>query len=260
MKNWYKDILKAPEQAFVAKTQWVFLFITVTTLWFNPYAFMALLLGWFLGWFGGIMVAHRWYTHKYFKIKYKFSEIVFHVIYNLTLIGSIISYKYQHGLHHRYNENVESDPHTPLRTGFWKTTFGVYGNTWKHDKKFWLKLLRENTIGRWFHEYYYLVPMLTVLSLLLIDVWYMLTFISAVSISWQLIQLKIATLHWKVPGASKNFDCGGYNVWWLKPILLGDEIHNNHHYDGSRADVNFFKKLKEFDPSYYVGRLLEKIC
>jgi fatty-acid desaturase len=256
----YKDIVRAPEQATVARTQWVFMALTLTTLWFNPYVIYALCLGWFLGWFGGIMVAHRWYTHKYFTVKYKITEIVFHVIYNLTLIGSIVSYKYQHGLHHRYNEDVAGDPHTPLRTGFWKTTFGVYGAIWKHDKKLWLKLLRENALGRWFHEHYYTVPIVLGLVLLYVNVWYLLTFVSAVTISWQIIQLKIATLHWKIPGATKNFTCGGYNIWWLKPLLMGDESHNNHHYDGSKANANFCKDWKEFDPSYYVGRCLERLC
>jgi fatty-acid desaturase len=256
----YKTLIRAPEQETVAYTQWIFASITLTTIWFNPYVFSVVLFGWLLGWFGGIMVAHRWYTHKYFTVKFKLTEIIFHVIYNLTLIGSIISYKYQHGLHHKHNENVDSDPHTPLRTGFWKTTGGVYGAVWSHDKKFWLKLLRENTLGRWFHEHYYLIPFTLMVILFLIDPWYLLTFISAVTFSWQLIQLKIATLHWKVPCAKKNFNCGGYNIWWLKPLLLGDEMHNNHHYDGSKKNMNFFARVQEFDPSYYVGRALEKIC
>lgn len=255
-----KNLIRAPEQSTVAKTQWIFMLITVTTMWFNPYIFYAIIIGWFLSWFGGIMVAHRWYTHRYFKVKYKLTELTFHIIYNLTLIGSIVSYKYQHGLHHRYNEDVTGDPHTPLRTGFWKTTFGIYGSIWKHDKKLWLKLLRESTLSRWFHEYYYLVPIIIGLTLISIDVWYFITYISSVTLSWQFIQLKIATLHWKVPGASKNFKCGGYNIWWLKPILLGDENHNNHHYNGSYANTNLLNTWKEFDLSYYAGKYLERLC
>ena len=251
--------LKAPSQKIVVGIQWIFVLLFVFYLFFfdiNPWI---IFVGWFLGWFGGIIIPHRWYSHNYFVINKNYIKILFHTIYNLTLIGSIISYKYQHALHHKFNDDVNADPHTPFRTGFWNTTFGLYDNVWKHDRKLWIRLLRECKISKWFHENYFLIPILLIITLGLIDIELLLFYTASVTISWQLIQLKIATLHWKVWGAYKNYDCGGYNIWWLKPILMGDEMHNNHHYS-SKPNKNYKNNWKEFDPSFYVCKFLNKIC
>jgi len=57
----------------------------------------------------------------------------------------------------------------------------------------------------------------------------------------------VGELKYSSPAAPK---CDARNVWWLTPIMLGANWHNNHHAQSNTARAGF--EWYEIDPIYYV--------
>jgi stearoyl-CoA desaturase (delta-9 desaturase) len=237
----------------------ILFFIGLLILPFNVLILYGILLGWLLSVIGANLVAHRWVTHKHFYIKSNLLKHVFLIIYNLNLIGSIIVYASQHILHHRYTGDHEKDPHSPDRQGFLKTHFRFYGErNFKISLKYFRKLY-NTPILRFYHDFYW-APLI-VYSLFLIlffPVGYFYYFlITPLFVTFHLSQAQVTLTHMKIFGSYQNFtdteqSKTSYNNWLLKPFMLGEELHNNHHRYPGRPNQGLSSSIKDYDILYHV--------
>jgi len=77
--------------------------------------------------------------------------------------------------------------------------------------------------------------------------------------SFWLSKIVVVLVHIKSIGykLDKSSD-SSRNVWWLKPLTWGEELHNNHHHYSGHANHNIQKNWKEFDILYYIGKMIER--
>ena len=74
-----------------------------------------------------------------------------------------------------------------------------------------------------------------------------------------LSKLVVILVHIKVLGTGQNRgEDTSRNLCWLKPIMWGEELHNNHHRLPSEANHNHKKTIFQFDVLYYIGKLIEE--
>ena len=105
---------------------------------------------------------------------------------------------------------------------------------------------------RFFHNYYYLIHIITGAVLFLFGIEYFLAFLIVPAVvSFHIAQIQVGLLHLKLPGSFRNYsNLESYNIPWLKPLLLGEELHNNHHANPSHVNRGEHYGIKEYDPLY----------
>jgi hypothetical protein len=116
----------------------------------------------------------------------------------------------------------------------------------------------SNPIMNFFHRNYFLIIIAYVLLLALINpILIIFAFAIPAVMQFQTNAILIALVHSprsKIVGGYRNFETTdrSVNIWWLKPLLLGEELHNNHHGMPSSITMNSGRGWKDFDPLYYV--------
>ena len=176
--------------------------------------------------------AHRIFTHKAMDISPR-AHWIGHFIFNMCGWGSALVFGSIHKMHHRYS-GTENDPHEPRYQGKWNVFLGNYNLC--TDKKFFKREYKKPHAA-WFHKNYFK------LAWLFIPIFGPLT-----AISFWLRYLLLVVVH----DGEEDGDTAR-NKWWLWPLLLGDEMHYEHHRSATRA------KLHNLDMVYYSGCLLKLI-
>jgi stearoyl-CoA desaturase (Delta-9 desaturase) len=233
------------------------------------YILYFLLAHWFLSLFCQTFFLHRYGSHKMFKMN-KFWERFFYLFTFLTQGASFLNpraYAILHRMHHSYSD-TEKDPHSPhFFKDVWHMTMhtkDIYLNYAKHnvqpDKKF------EGNYPEW-KMMDKISDMWVVRSLFIVA--YILFYVKFATFWWMFLLLPIHLFIGPIQGAVVNW-CGhkyGYsnfdnadhsrNSIPLDFLLLGELMQNNHHKHPNSP--NFAKKWFEFDPTYPVMLLLNKL-
>ena len=168
-----------------------------------------------------------------------------------------------HRKHHQASD-TSADPHSPKIYGIWRVLFGgafLYAKA-KQDREM-VEKLGISTPDDWIERKVYTPhPLLGILLMLIID---LVLFGPIGGIMWGVQMLWIpfwaagvinGLAHWwgyrnyKVKDTSRNLLPWG--VW-----IGGEELHNNHHGDGSSA--KFSKKWWEFDIGWFYIRILQML-
>jgi len=228
-----------------------------------------LLLHWYLSLFGQTFFLHRYGAHKMFTMN-KFWEKFFYIFAWVTQGSSYLNpraYAILHRMHHAYSD-TEQDPHTPH---FFKEVFTMM----MHTKKIYNDVLNKRVVidekfDRNFPEY----PGIDRIA----DSWYTRIgfglaytafYVVFATHWWMFLLLPIHYLMGPIHGAIvnwaghkygyRNFDEGdkSKNTLWLDFLMMGELFQNNHHHRGSRP--NFAAKWYEFDPTYPIILLLDKL-
>ena len=168
-----------------------------------------------------------------------------------------------HRKHHQKSDTVD-DPHSPKIYGIWQVLFGgafLYVKA-KQDTAMVNKLgvgCPDDWVERNVYSQY---PGLGIVLLLLIDT---LVFGWAGLLVWgvQMIWIPFwaagvinGLAHWV---GYRNYEVKdtSRNLWPIAFWIGGEELHNNHHGDGTSA--KFSKKWYEFDIGWFYIRVLEKL-
>lgn len=196
--------------------------------------------------------AHRYFTHKSFKAK-KWAEAIMAFFFTLASSGSVIGYVLIHNKHHR-NSDAEGDPHNPRVSGYLKTWLGILDKqNLTVDPRAYMRL-RTNSVLRVLHDYYFLFIALYIVIITACFGFKGLIFLYCLPVVLQfhansaLIVLchsnEFGYRNFDTPDRSKNLNP------FFKFFLLGEELHNNHHYRAGSATVNIKNHWLEFDPLY----------
>lgn len=214
---------------------------------FIPYYFFTtLFIGWILNNIFNYLFIHRIYSHRHFKLNDAFNKVAL-FIFSMMNLGSPPIYAATHYKHHLYS-GTKNDPHDPYHVGFVRTFFSLWTDTFSPNQKIFSKLMKDK-VSKWYHINHVYLSFGSAIFfpfLIVVPFWFS--------------KIVIMIVHLKNVGY-QNFklDDNSKNVWWLKLLCWGEELHNNHHKDHTANNHNFSKNIKEFDLLFYIGKSLE-IC
>lgn len=233
----------------------------------NWYIVLALIVHWYLSLFCQTFFLHRYAAHGMFKLSPFFDRF----FYFLTFISQGPSflnpraYALLHQAHHKYSD-TEKDPHSPH---FYPTLKKMMLKTF-HD----YHALVRNPIGERDDHYYPTWPLLDKFATTWAHtfMWigiYVATYTFFAESIWGYGFLLIHMLMGPIQGATVNWFGHklGYRNFSLPDqskntlpvdfLLMGELYQNNHHQ--YPLDLNFAKKWFEWDPTYPIIWLLEKL-
>jgi fatty-acid desaturase len=257
--RWIRRYIKSPSNRDVQILQLILHLSIIGSLFYIDN--VILMYGFFIGllysWFGANLTAHRWLTHKYIEVKSTVVKILLHYILTLNIIGSGVVYANVHWQHHQHTDDVDLDPHTPYRNGVLKTYLRMNGDYQFVFNRRLFKKMMSDPISAFFHRYYFLIIAATIIILYSISIEALLMFFAIpAAVCFHLAQFQAVLTHTKLIGATQNYDRNGaehsYNIWWLKPFLFGEVLHNNHHGNPGSPDSGKQGSWKEFDPLYHL--------
>jgi fatty-acid desaturase len=250
----FKRQLKAPSTNEIHLLQLVMHVLSLLCLIFFPKTFfIGVIWGWFIANLGGGLIGHRYVSHRQFEISSPYIKAILYIFYNLNLIGSAVNYANIHILHHNFSDDIEKDPTTWKRPGLLKCHFSFYEFDFKGKIKLrYFKKLMSDKYNRFFHEYYYLPVLLLTFITLLIKFEYFLGFVAVPAVvAFHIAQLQVSILHYPIRGSFRpDKTTEAYNIPWMKFLLLGEELHNNHHADPNNPNRNLNNKWRELDPLF----------
>jgi stearoyl-CoA desaturase (delta-9 desaturase) len=200
---------------------------------------------------GSGMGAHRYWSHKSFKT-IPVVENIMAFAFTIASAGSIIGYAVIHLKHHQYSDNKE-DPHSPQHVSFWKAWLGLFKKENLSISPKSYKRFIQDPILRFYHKYFFLVILAYVSGLMALGIKYFLFgYCVPVVINFHANSFLIVLCHNRGFGY-RNFDTKdvSYNLFpWFKLLLLGEEMHNNHHHRPTAVNLNIRKKWHEVDLLY----------
>jgi fatty-acid desaturase len=249
-----KKWLKAPDAKEIRTVQFFAHLLSAYSFFYHPHlSLVGVAWGWLIAGLGGVLIGHRYVAHKQFEFPNPFFKYFFYYLYNLNTIGSAVNYANIHWLHHKHSDDINLDPTTWKRTGIVSTHFTFYNFTFtgKINLRQYKSLIKDST-NRFFHDYYYLPHIITLILLLPLGAPYVIVFLAIPAIvSFHIAQLQVGILHLNLPGSyRKDQTLEAYNIPWLKPLLFGEELHNNHHSQPNEADRGQDASISEYDPLY----------
>ena len=212
---------------------------------------------------------HRYAAHQLFTMS-KFWERFFFVLTWVTQGSSYLSastYGRMHRMHHAFAD-TEKDVHSPkndptiwkmlMKTVYWY--MGIFRGEieveerFKHDLPEWKRFDNfahgmPSRIGWgviYLCFYLYFAPSLWLL--LLLPVHFFMGPIHGVIINW---------FSHKVGYPNHNTNDTSTNLFPIEVIMLGEGLHNNHHYAPTRP--SFAQKWFEFDPTFGAIWVMDKL-
>ena len=224
---------------------------------------------WFLSLFCQTFFLHRYASHKMFTMN-TFWERFFYGFTFLVQGASFLNpraYAIMHRMHHAYSD-TEKDPHSPhFFRDVWQMTM--------QTKNIYINYVTNKTEPeKAFRGKYPEWPLIDKISnfwivRILFGVGYFVFYWYFAPYWWMFLLLPVHFFMGPVHGAIVNW-CGhkyGYsnydnddhskNTIPIDIFLMGELMQNNHH--KSPNSINFAKKWYEFDPTYPVILLLDRV-
>lgn len=198
---------------------------------------------------------HRLFSHKGFKT----NTFIKRTLLWLGMIagqGSPIFWIGIHrGYHHRFADKI-GDAHSP-KDGFWHSYILWMFKRNSMSIRSVIDLVKDPDMA-FAHRHYIKIFWITHLFFCLINfkLWlFLLGFPAFITLHSFLAQTSLTHIKWL---GYRNFETkdDSVNSIWLFPFILGEAWHNNHH--GNGRNPNFGLKWWEFDPTYYIIKMIEK--
>lgn len=199
---------------------------------------------------------HRYFSHRSFKTS-RWFQFIMAFLGTLTAQNGVLWWAANHRHHHRYADKPE-DLHSPKQRGFWHAHMG------------WVLTYRVNRTNfelvrdflkfpeiRWLDRYWLFVVAAFAATILAIGGWF--------AFYWCFLLSTVLLLHGTFTvnslahmWGSRRYETGdtSRNNFFIALLTMGEGWHNNHHRYMGSARQGFF--WWEFDPSYYVLKILEK--
>lgn len=263
-KNWF-GLNNHPTHKSVRRWQWMLHLAIPFALYYMTWTNFAILYATFAVFhgLGAGIGAHRYFTHKSFTTS-RFCEWLMSLAHTIASGGSTIGYVLIHIPHHAKSDK-EGDPHNPNEIGFWNAWVGNFlQENLKVGPKTYMRMLNKPVIGFTHKHYWKIIAAYNVLVLAIGGPigWLYAYAVPAIMV-FHVNSALIVLTHYKMkydgsyrPPETETSD-DSYNLHPLtKFIFLGEEMHHNHHYKPSASNLNIRKVWYEFDPLYYVIKLL----
>ncbi len=238
------------------------------------YAVIAAFVGhWYLSLFCQTFFLHRYSAHKMFKMN-KFWERFFYLLTYISQGSSYLSpraYAILHRMHHAFSD-TEKDPHSPHHTK------NVFTMMWETKDIYNAVLNRKRTIETQFERNYPEWKLIERLG----DSWSSRAGWGLLYASFYILAYLYLDMHWAfffllpihflmgpIHGAIVNWSGHKYgyqnfdnqdkskNSLIIDFLMLGELFQNNHHKRPN--SLNFGSRWYEFDPTYPVILMLEKL-
>ncbi len=234
---------------------------------------IAFLVHWYLSLFCQTFFLHRYSAHKMFTMN-KFWERFFYFLTYISQGSSYLSpraYAILHRMHHAFSD-TEKDPHSPHHTK------NVFTMMWSTKEIYNAVLSRKREVEHRFERNYPEWNLIEKLGDswvsrigwgLLYSAFYILAYIY-LDMHWAFFfLLPIHFLMGPIHGAIVNWSGHKYgyqnfdnqdeskNSLIFDFLMLGELFQNNHHKRPN--SINFGQKWFEFDPTYPVIKLLDKL-
>ncbi|OIQ30318.1 MAG: acyl-CoA desaturase [Bacteroidetes bacterium MedPE-SWsnd-G2] len=224
-------------------------------------------------WYGGLFFQtfflHRYAAHQAFTMSKTMERITYVLTWLFQGSNYLSAYGYgiMHRMHHAYTD-TEKDPHSPkydenVMAMMWRTKT-IYQDINKQriavEEKFTKNVPQWLAFDRMASSR---------VSRLLWTALYVVFFMQFATSWWQWALLPIIVLMAPIHGVIINWYAHiyGYVNFKLKDtsknllpvdvLMMGEAYHNNHHKHASKA--NFGVKWHEFDPTYFIMRIFNKI-
>ena len=215
--------------------------------WFSVLAFLLLF---YLRLFAISGVFHRYYSHRSYEMQRWFQLVVTAIGCSAGQKGPL-SWASIHRRHHLYSDRP-GDPHSPMQNGLFYSHLG-----WllKKEAIYTTSELMDEYEAQpeiiFLNRYHYLPTLALMLGLYGLGAYLESHYAQLGVTPWQLLLwgglastllLLHATcvinslMHFR---GSRAFDTNDHsnNVWWLWPITIGENYHNNHHRHPSSANA-----------------------
>lgn len=207
------------------------------------------------------VILHRYFSHRSFDT----NKIIHTLLALLSILpgqGSPIAWAAAHRHHHKYSDG-DLDNHSPkesyfLAAGGWLLKGYDWVVTRKKLKTIPTDLLRDKNVVA-LDKHYYTIWFIVMLTGFLVNYQFGLYFLAA-PIGWTLMIASLVSLgcHIELPGSYKTHNTldNTYNNLYIQCIVLGDALHNNHHNNPSKFDLQ--EKKYEFDVARIIINIIRK--
>ena len=223
-----------------------------TALWgvFRYYAGMFLVTG----------VYHRYFSHRSYRMNRGWQFVAAFLACTNAQKGPIW-WSGMHEWHHLYADE-QPDWHTPWKDFWWAHVGWILCDATKVAPARFTRRWDEHRFPElnWLDRHYLVPPILLGVIAVLFGGWS--------GLFWSFIIPTVALYHGTffinslahLPSlGSRRFDVPNTsrNIWWLWPVTLGENYHNNHHHErwAARQGITWW----EIDPTYYGLKLLSWI-
>ncbi|MBS1718010.1 MAG: fatty acid desaturase [Armatimonadetes bacterium] len=207
--------------------------------------------------FGVTAGFHRYFSHRTFKTSRTF-QFLLGLLAETSAQRGILWWASKHRDHHKHSDS-ELDIHSPIVRGFFYSHIGwIYSPKGEEMDYSNVKDLEKYPELRWLDKHIYAPAIALAIACFLFGGWQMLVvgfLFSTVALYHGTFAINSLAHVW----GRKKYFTGDHsrNNWFLAIITLGEGWHNNHHYYMASARQGF--RWYEFDPTYYVLVLLQKL-
>ena len=199
---------------------------------------------------------HRYFSHRTFKTSRVFQFLLAFAAQTSSQKG-VLWWAAHHRDHHRYSD-MPGDIHSP-KQGFWRSHV-----TWILSRRYTgtdeakIKDFARYPELRWLNKYHLVPPVLFAVALSVVG--------GMPALFWGFFVSTVLLWHGTFLVNSLNHIWGSRryattdtsrNNAFIALFTMGEGWHNNHHHFMSSANQGFF--WWEFDPSFYLIRLFEKL-
>lgn len=237
---------------------------------YSHVALASMIVFYLIRYFGVSVVYHRYFSHRSFKTSRWFQFV-------LGLIGTTsgqrgpLWWAAGHRRHHRFSD-TELDVHSPNNGTLFHSHLG-----WLLKKESLgtnLDLVRDFTKYPeivWLNKYHSVGIVLSFIFLFLTGHYLGIYFPSLETSGWQLlvwggvlstlicchVVLGLNSINHTLGKKAYPTDDKSTNIWWMFPFMLGEHLHNNHHYFPSSHTTAFIRG--ELDILGSTIRFMEKL-
>lgn len=206
------------------------------------------------------IILHRYFSHRSFQVN-KYLHYMFSILSILPGQGSPIAWAAAHRHHHK-NSDGPLDNHSPkesyfLAMGGWLLKGFNYVVVEKKLKTIPTDLLRDKFIYLIDKNYYYIWCIL--ICIFAASHFKFFLYFLIAPIGWSLLIASFVTLgcHLKLYKSYRNYELNDntHNNMIFQCLVLGDALHNNHHYDPSQYNLKV--KKFEFDPAGLIIKIIK---
>lgn len=197
---------------------------------------------------------HRYFSHRTFKTS-RALQLLFALGAMSSSQKGVLWWAGHHRTHHKHSDQA-GDVHSSLRDGFfWSHVAWILSRQYEHTDDARVRDLSKYPELVWLDRFWAVPPALLGVGLFLAGGWFALV--------WGFCVSTVLLWHgtFTINSLTHMFGSRRYpttdnsrNSAILAVITLGEGWHNNHHYYQRSTRQGFF--WWEFDPSYYVLRLL----
>lgn len=174
--------------------------------------------------------AHRYFSHRTFKYRYKWMEYIFSWFTCLGGTGSPMQWAGIHFDHHEHSDK-EGDPHNPKEKGLGM----LFWLTYKKGSPLNLKHML-NPYQKWLHRNYFYVYLITWAVLWIIGGFWLVAYAAIIPTALVTLIQVLTTYLCHMDFGYRNYDIDddSRNIWWWALVDFGEGLHNTHHADPSR--------------------------